>query len=335
MSKACEDVPHRLSIMVPCYRPTVLLKETLVSALVSLRRISAEVQIEIVDDASPDVDVSTLVESWDLPQVRVYRRETNGGLATCWNTCIERASGEFIHVLHQDDLVKPDFYLRLHNLFVRYPSAGMAFCRAEFLQQNMTTSEEPVEQQQEGILVDWLERICQRQRLQCPSVIVRKSTYQTVGGFDEKLKYVVDWEMWVRIAAHFPVAYTPHILSSYRCHEGSETARLKRSGLICQDAKRAYDNMKLRLHGPQFKQHRTHLLEYLLLISSGAVSSAVANGELKLARRELQRLIGCWGTCMPLAQLVRHLKWYFNLTLRLATTAGKCDLQSDTIPKKM
>ena len=29
---------------------------------------------------------------------------------------------------------------------------------------------------------------------------------------------VEDWEMWVRIAAHYDVAYTPEILAEYRLH---------------------------------------------------------------------------------------------------------------------
>jgi GT2 family glycosyltransferase len=301
--------------MVPCYQPSLLLRETLASARAALRGLSSEVQLEIVDDASPDVDVRDLVKSWNIPDVRVYRRETNGGLAKCWNTCIHRAQGEFIHILHQDDLVKPNFYCKLQDLFVRHPLAGMAFCRSEFLQES-TISEEPIEQHDEGILLDWIDRICERQRLQCPSVVVRKSTYEKVGGFDEKLKYVVDWEMWVRIAAHFPVAYTPKVLACYRHHGGSETVRLRRSGLISMDAKHAYKNMKNRLRGPQYQLHRKLILEYLLSISSGAVYLAASNGESKLARHELKNLIQCWGATMPLIQLARHLKWYFNLTYR-------------------
>lgn len=300
--------------MVPCYQPTSLLRQTLASASVALRKMSSEVQLEIVDDASPDVDVRDLVKSWDIPNVRVHRRETNGGLAKCWNTCIQRARGEFVHILHQDDLVKPDFYNDFQDLFVRHPSAGMAFCRVEFLQAS-TITEEPIEQHNEGILLDWLDRICERLRLQCPSVVVRKSTYEKVGGFDEKLRYVVDWEMWVRIAAHFPVAYTPKLLASYRVHEGSETARLRRCGLISMDAKQAYKNMTYRLRGATYQMHRELILEYLLLISSGAVAMAEANGETEVARRELRSLIKCWGTSMSLIQLLRHFKWYFNLTI--------------------
>jgi hypothetical protein len=50
-----------------------------------------------------------MVRSWGFDSVSVHRRSTNGGLAACWNECIARARGELIHILHQDDLVKPGF----------------------------------------------------------------------------------------------------------------------------------------------------------------------------------------------------------------------------------
>jgi hypothetical protein len=37
-----------------------------------------------------------------------------------------------------------------------------------------------------------------------------------LGGFFG-VNYCEDWEMWIRIAAHFPVAYSPQCLAMYRC----------------------------------------------------------------------------------------------------------------------
>ena len=53
--------------------------------------------------------------------------------------------------------------------------------------------------------------------------------YEQLGGFDKRLKCSEDWEMWVRIAAHFPVWYEPQPLALYRMHEASNTGRHIRS----------------------------------------------------------------------------------------------------------
>jgi hypothetical protein len=39
--------------------------------------------------------------------------------------------------------------------------------------------------------------------------------YEELGGFFG-VNYCEDWEMWIRIAAHFPVAYSPKCLALYR-----------------------------------------------------------------------------------------------------------------------
>ena len=48
--------------------------------------------------------------------------------------------------------------------------------------------------------------------------------YEKLGGF-YGVNYGEDWEMWVRIAAHYDVAYTPQILAEYRMHSRSISAR--------------------------------------------------------------------------------------------------------------
>ena len=44
--------------------------------------------------------------------------------------------------------------------------------------------------------------------------------YEKLGGY-YGVTYGEDWEMWTRIAAYYPVAYTPEILAEYRMHTQS------------------------------------------------------------------------------------------------------------------
>ena len=84
----------------------------------------------------------------------------------------------------------------------------------------------PPEPDGRGVLEHWLERIAVGQRLQPPTIVVRRSVYERIGGFDSRAGLMgEDWEMWVRIAAHFPVWYEPEPLALYRIHDSSITAR--------------------------------------------------------------------------------------------------------------
>jgi hypothetical protein len=81
----------------------------------------------------------------------------------------------------------------------------------------------------DGILDDWLSRLCERQRIQYAAMVVRRAVYEVVGGF-YGVEYGEDWEMWLRIAARYPIGYTPEVLAEYRRHHGSVSGRAFATG---------------------------------------------------------------------------------------------------------
>jgi hypothetical protein len=101
--------------------------------------------------------------------------------------------------------------------------------------QNIALLEQPTA----GVIPDWLGRIALGQRLQFPSMVVARATYERLGGFDSRPSGLgEDWEMWVRIAAHYPVAYEPSPLALYRVHPLSQSGGLLRSGENARDLRR-------------------------------------------------------------------------------------------------
>ena len=78
--------------------------------------------------------------------------------------------------------------------------------------------------QGDGILSDWLPRICERQRIQYVAMVVKREVYETLGGF-YGVEYGEDWEMWARIAARFEVGYTSEVLAEYRKHYASVSGK--------------------------------------------------------------------------------------------------------------
>jgi GT2 family glycosyltransferase len=233
-----------ISVMIPTYEPDDLLVQTVraVLAQTSGRGSSLPaIEITVVDDASPTVDVAALVSRADPDgRVELVRNSQQLGLAGNWNRAIGLARGEWIHLLHQDDYVLPNFYRRMGDGFWQRPDVGMAFCRTRIVDQ----ADQPLKTSsrvcwRKGVVSNWLLRIGERQRVQTPAVVVARGTYEQVGGFREDLCHALDWEMWVRIAAHYPVWYDPKVLAVYRRHECNESSRLLHSGKVWPDLARA------------------------------------------------------------------------------------------------
>lgn len=224
----------RWSVMIPAYNCTGYLEETLESVLAQDPGPEA-MQIEVVDDHSTDGDVRDLVSRLGKGRVDYFRQPYNRGSLRNFETCLNRAKGEWVHLLHGDDLVKPGFYREIGDLFTRYPEAGAAFTSHIFINE---TGEDISSYRSladsAGLLENWLPRIASRQYVQPPAIVVKRSVYEHLGSFFA-VHFGEDWEMWVRIAAHYPVAYSPRHLAKYRYHSNNITSRSFLSGQSVRD----------------------------------------------------------------------------------------------------
>ncbi|HEX4850834.1 MAG TPA: glycosyltransferase, partial [Puia sp.] len=199
------------SVMIPSYNCSNYLEDAIKSVVVQDKG-PEKMQIEVVDDASTDANIEELVKRVGQGRVSFYRQEKNRGSLRNFETCINRSRGNWLHILHGDDMVKPGFYDEIESLFRQFPEAGAAFtgfthidsCN-NFLYDNNPIQDEP------GIIKDWLFEIARSQKVQPPAIVVKRYVYEQLGGFFG-VHYGEDWEMWVRIAAHFPVAHSPRQL---------------------------------------------------------------------------------------------------------------------------
>jgi GT2 family glycosyltransferase len=231
----------RWSVMIPTHNCAGYLRATLQSVLAQDPG-PAHMQIEVVDDYSTHDDPAAVVEELGPDRVGFFRQRRNVGHVANFNTCLRRARGHLVHLLHGDDMVRPGFYRAFEQVFECRPDVGAVFCNQVIVDEqgrvvHRSTPVDPVS----GVLDRWLERIAEGQRLQTPSIAVRRSVYEKLGGFDARLSYCEDWEMWVRIAAHFPVWYEPEPLAVYRIHLSSISGRQARTGANIQDLRRGVE----------------------------------------------------------------------------------------------
>ena len=268
-----------ISVMLPVYEPGPMLIEALEAVLAQRRDFSAQrMQVAAVDDSSHRVDVKALLRPFiDSGQIEYHSNPANLGLAGNWNRCVELARGTFVHLLHQDDVVRPGFYARLIAGLDCTPAAGMAFCRHGFIDRDgVMTDVSHRERRSPGVLRNWLPKISRETRIQSPAAIVRRSVYERLGGFRADLRYALDWEMWTRIAVHHDVWYEPCVLADYRRHAASETTRLQASGATDLDVLRAIEVIGAQLP----TQYRRDL--------TGRADLAFARRRIKRARKFLE-----------------------------------------------
>jgi GT2 family glycosyltransferase len=307
---ADQDRPE-WSVMIPTYNCAHYLRETLASVLKHGQE-PQHMQIEVVDDCSTCDDPAAVVEELGHGRVSYFRQPKNVGHTRNFNTCLARSRGRLVHILHGDDYVLEDFYPAMQRAFEARPDIGAAFCRHIFMDdRGHWQAFRTLERAECGVLDDWLERIAIGQRLQTPSIVVRREVYERLGGFNQRLTHCCeDWEMWVRIAASYPVWYEVKPLAAYRMHASSLTGSNMRTGENVRDCRRAIALMRAYLPRERAAELARLAEEACALGALRSARRALEAGDLRVPPTQLMEALKCCHTLPVLARAaVLSLLW--------------------------
>lgn len=230
------------SVMIPSYNYADYMRGTLKSVLCQDPGADT-MQIEVVDDGSTTDDPEAVTRAIGRGRIAFHRQPRNLGIVGNFNDCIRRARGEWVHILHGDDLVRPGFYARAHQAIRAHPEIGAWACRIIYMDEDghwagLSELEARTPQVLSGEFVATLLR---EQRLYFAGLLVRRSVYERLGGYRPELKLCLDWDMWKRIALHAPIFYDPEPLACYRLHPISAYASAVRTGDSVADERRSIE----------------------------------------------------------------------------------------------
>lgn len=305
------------SVMIPTHNCAKYLRETLSSVLAQDPG-SEVMQIEVVDDCSTQDDPKAVVEELGRGRVNFYRQPHNVGQINNFQTCLERSRGKLVHLLHGDDCVRNGFYRKLQRGFEENPEIGAAFCRHIHMDEHGHWQYiSPLEQPESGILYNWLERIAIKQQIQTPSIVVRRDTYEKLGTFDTRLSWTEDWEMWVRIAANYPVWYEVEPLALYRIHSNSNSGRRTRSGENIQDIRKAIGIVKDYLPTNCAEQLSKKALENYAFYALKSARNFIQIGDTPAARNQIRESLQCCSSFKVILSSLKLSSKVFYRSIRL------------------
>jgi hypothetical protein len=226
------------SVMIPAYNPGLDYLSVALRSVLDQDPGPEQMQIEVVDDFSTKVDVASMVKGFAGERVGYFQNPNNLGLAGCWNACIARARGVWVHILHQDDYILPGFYNRLEKAALSRPEASLIATRSfgvdkDGFIESMTPRLAGLEMGSTAV-----DALFYSNPLRCPGIAVKQAFYEEHGGFRDDLPFTLDWEMWVRAISRSGGIVTPEILAAHRSTPGNETERFLRSATGLPDVER-------------------------------------------------------------------------------------------------
>jgi glycosyltransferase involved in cell wall biosynthesis len=297
------------SVMIPTYHCAQYLPETLAHVLAQDPG-PEMMQIEVVDDGSTLDDPAAVVAEVGRGRVSFYRQPQNVGHTKNFETCLKRSRGRLIHLLHGDDYVRVGFYRKMQCAFEKKPEIGAAFCRQIFMDEYSHWRDlSPLEQMESGLLDNWLERLATEQRIMTPSIVVRREAYETLGGFDSRLICSEDWEMWVRIAARYPIWYEVEPLAVYRMHLFSNTGRHIRSGDDINYTRQAIEIFKSYLPADIANKVSSRAKETYALSALDTASKMLAIHDRQAALAQVRAALLCSRSYKVIRQIIGLFLW--------------------------
>jgi glycosyltransferase involved in cell wall biosynthesis len=198
-----------ISVIIPTFNRKELLKETVQSVREQTFR---DFEIIVVDDGSTDGTAEWLAAQSDL---RVLS-QTNQGIATSRNNGAALAVGRWLAFLDHDDLWAAD-KLKVQREFVeKNPEVGLVAARHVRLGKRVRVPKHPT-----WIKGDLLVKTYSESFIHTSSVVIKKDVLDKIGGFSTQYRFADEFDVWLKIARDFPIAYVDLPLVFIRFYESN------------------------------------------------------------------------------------------------------------------
>jgi len=213
----------KVSVCIPVYNGSAYIAESINSVLAQTYE---DFHLIVCDNCSTD-NTEEIVRSFRDPRLTYVRNAKNLGLVGNSNRCLDLAKGEYVCILHHDDVMLPENLERkvrllderlevgfVHSNIIVIDSEGEVFAeniwhedsRRDYIEKGQT------------VFRRFLDNLPMGTSIFIGAVLARRSCYEHIGGFSPELPHCTDSEMWMRMLLFYDVACIGTPLVKYRAH---------------------------------------------------------------------------------------------------------------------
>ncbi|WP_242091697.1 glycosyltransferase family 2 protein [Aestuariivivens sediminicola] len=210
------------SVVIPLYNKEAYIADTLNSVL---NQSFQDFEIIIVNDGSTD-NSAAIVNAFKDPRITVFDLE-NQGASVARNYGIDHGKADYIALLDADDTWYENHLAELKKLIKTFPEAGL-YCNNYEVKRNrdfitpamfnfkFDTTPLIIENFFEASLISFI---------LTSSTAFLKSTFKTIGGYNEALKTGQDIDLWIRMGLNYKVAFNPLITVLYNLSDHNSLSK--------------------------------------------------------------------------------------------------------------
>ena len=207
----------RISVVIPSYNRRHTLERALRSVI---EQTSAVDEIILVDDGSTDDSAAMTTQLF--PDIKLIR-QSNRGVSAARNRGIRAARHDWIALLDSDDSWLPHKIQSIREAALLHPGHVLYHSDEIWMRRGVRVNPKQKHRKSGG----WIFKQCLPLCAISPSAsVLRKSTLQALGLFDESLPACEDYDLWLRLCHRFPVHFIEQaLIIKYGGHEDQLSRR--------------------------------------------------------------------------------------------------------------
>lgn len=198
---------YKTSVIIPTYNRGYCLEKAILSVLQQTYPVH---EVIIVDDHSTD-NTASIVSAINDPRVKYHYLPQNRGAGGARNFGVSMASGEFIAFHDSDDEWLPEKLEHQINYYIEHQIYGLIYCSYESTLPNDYRYTFPMLDSSTTLEGHIFSNLLIKNTIGTPTILVRKDIFEQVGGFDESMSALEDWEFALKIARKYPIGFLPEV----------------------------------------------------------------------------------------------------------------------------
>ncbi len=217
-TRLAKNLMPELTVSMPAYNTGKYIGEAIKSVL---RQDGVDFELFVVDDGSED-NTAEVAEAFNDPRIRLIRNEKNMGIGYCHNLVIEQSNSPFLAHVDSDDMVLPGAFQKMVEMLKSSPNIGQVHCNFVVIDEDGKTTRHFSNESD----MDYKRELLIRGGVMNHLRIYRNEVFDTVGKFNQNLKYSVDCEMALRIVDKYDIKLVPEFLYCRRRHDSNTSQTL-------------------------------------------------------------------------------------------------------------
>jgi len=188
-----------ISVIIPSHNR----KNRLIRAMESvLAQTYTDFEMAVVDDGSTDGSFKAVRSNFRDNSIRYITLPHNCGVSRARNEGVAHTSAPWIAFLDSDDIWHPEKLEKQYKWIQKHPSIRILQTRELWIRNGKRVNPPRTHQKTSG---DIFAVSLQRCMITPSSVILQRSLFEEMGGFNESLPACEDYDLWLRIADTYPV----------------------------------------------------------------------------------------------------------------------------------